>query len=276
MPHSPEWEAKRLAAVRVASLKRRGIKTGPRPPEVMAKMRQGLKVWRKANPDQVRDMAVRNLPKETSGEKNGNWRGGKTKLARDFATCNSTKIKKWRLKVFARDGFRCKECGSKTRLEGHHIHPLAATTAFAFDRANGVTLCHACHVKTDTYSWKGRKTKRLSKAIVIKTIPHNWQDYDTQGNWRRAADGSLLILISEQADQRKAFLLALHEFVEASLCLDRGISQEGVDHFDMNFTGEGEPGDDPKAPYRKEHRFSCLLEHLLAHEFGMRGYGDVS
>ena len=63
------------------------------------------------------------------------------------------------------------------------------------------------------------------------------------------------------------------------LCRKRGITQKQVDDFDMSpeVSGlEGEPGDLPGAPYAKEHRFAMLVEHLMAHELGIEGYGVVT
>ena len=80
----------------------------------------------------------------------------------------------------------------------------------------------------------------------------------------------------------ETFLIALHELVEAKLCQKRGITHAAIDKFDMEYwpavsprAVDAEPGDDPQAPYRKEHRFSALIEHLMAHELGIAGYGRV-
>jgi hypothetical protein len=66
--------------------------------------------------------------------------------------------------------------------------------------------------------------------------------------------------------------------VEVCLCKDRSIVQEVVDSFDMNFeeerrqgkhSNEAEPGDDPAAPYRREHFFATNIERLFAAELGV-------
>ncbi len=48
-----------------------------------------------------------------------------------------------------------------------------------------------------------------------------------------------------------------------------GFLQEAVNDFDFNFLGEGEPGDDPDAPYFKEHQFASIIERQMAYELGV-------
>lgn len=265
-PHDPVWEANRLAAMVVAGRKRKGVKTGPKPPGVIEKMHAGLAVWRAANPDLARAQSVGNLPKDATMDKNGNWRGGTTKAKRDFATQNSTKMKKWRESVFERDGHQCKNCGSTEKLECHHILPLMVSTAFAFHRANGVCLCHKCHKKTDSWAHKGRDNKPApSGNIHILFIPQSWQDYDTCGNWQVGEDGSILVLISKMPDRRHQQLVAIHELVECLTCLVDGVTQEDVDAFDMGPGADlDEPGNDPTAPYFAQHAVATEIEKILA------------
>lgn len=66
-----------------------------------------------------------------------------------------------------------------------------------------------------------------------------------------------------------------HELVEAILCLKRKIDPKAVDLFDMRFESQrapgdtGEPGDDPQAPYFREHQFATKIERMLAEEMGV-------
>jgi hypothetical protein len=117
--------------------------------------------------------------------------------------------------------------------------------------------------------------------IIIETVapeemrpPYN-QPGELMGDWVIASDGVLLIKVSGDILSREGFLFALHELIEAYLCIDRGISQQSVDAFDARFNGPGEPGDNPLSPYRSEHRAAMLIEHLMAHEMGMDDYGRV-
>ena len=70
-------------------------------------------------------------------------------------------------------------------------------------------------------------------------------------------------------------LIALHEAVEALLCEHAGISPAAVDKFDEAYEArrkkgdDSEPGDDPRAPYHKQHVFAEGIERLLATELGV-------
>lgn len=110
--------------------------------------------------------------------------------------------------------------------------------------------------------------------IRIKTIPHSKHRYETVGDWTWIGKG-LLIEVSNLKDWRKEFLIGVHELVETMLCLDRGISQRDVDRFDIQYerdrekglhSEDAEQGDDPAAPYRKEHFFATNIERQLALE----------
>lgn len=116
------------------------------------------------------------------------------------------------------------------------------------------------------------------RSITIKTIPHNDQAYETPGNWRFDQYGDLLVEVSDMGNWKYQFLVALHEMVEVALCKERNIPQAVVDDFDVNYEKEraegkhrpeDEPGDDPAAPYRKEHFFATNIERLMAGELGV-------
>jgi hypothetical protein len=106
--------------------------------------------------------------------------------------------------------------------------------------------------------------------IQIETVTHAQQRYETTGDWWWDPDDTLQMRVSALADWRHGVLIAVHELVEALLCKARGVSTEVVDEWDM---GQGkeldEPGDDPRAPYHREHEFAGCVERLLAHELGI-------
>lgn len=110
--------------------------------------------------------------------------------------------------------------------------------------------------------------------IVIETIPHKKQRYETVGDWYWKK-GVLHIKVSRMSDWRREFLVAFHELAEVMLCKNRGVSQKSVDEFDIAFEKQrrpgntDEPGDEPNAPYRPEHCFATGVERLMAAELNI-------
>jgi hypothetical protein len=112
--------------------------------------------------------------------------------------------------------------------------------------------------------------------IDVKVIPHNQQRYETVGDWYFNQDNNrLTIRVSSMRNRKYEFLVAMHEQIEAMLCLERGICEKEITLFDQKFEADredgntDEPGDDPAAPYRKEHFFATSLERLMAAELGV-------
>ena len=111
--------------------------------------------------------------------------------------------------------------------------------------------------------------------IRIRTVAHSDQRYDTVGDWQWDRD-RLTITISGLGSTYKELLVAVHELIEVYLCRIRGITQEEVDKFDIEYENNrrlddttSEPGDSLDAPYRKEHRFAENIERQICHEMGI-------
>lgn len=109
--------------------------------------------------------------------------------------------------------------------------------------------------------------------IQIESIPHESQRYPTVGDYWDDENGVEQIRVSEMGDWRYELLVAVHELIEKALTKHRGIAEEHISTFDINFENAraegraiGEPGDHPHAPYRNEHFFATNLERLLAAE----------
>ncbi|MCC5984537.1 MAG: HNH endonuclease [Rhodobacteraceae bacterium] len=49
--------------------------------------------------------------------------------------------------VLERDGWACTECGSRRRLEVHHVKPVRTHPELGFDPSNCVCLCVSCHTR---------------------------------------------------------------------------------------------------------------------------------
>ena len=105
--------------------------------------------------------------------------------------------------------------------------------------------------------------------VNLRTIPHSSQRYDTVGDWQFIPPNELLITVSEMGDWRMEMLVALHELIECLTCQVDGVSQKAVDLFDMNFKGEGEPGEDPLCPYFYQHLLATDIERRLAYRWAV-------
>jgi hypothetical protein len=113
------------------------------------------------------------------------------------------------------------------------------------------------------------------RRFLLTSIPHQRQAYPTVGNYVDG-HGFTLITVSDVANEDYEVLVAVHELIEYLLCKKRGIKLADIDAFDMAFEDQrvkglvdGEPGDAPDAPYRKEHRFAENIERQLAYELGV-------
>src|ERR1051326_3142742 len=111
--------------------------------------------------------------------------------------------------------------------------------------------------------------------INIETIPHESQRYPTVGDYWQEGDVEQ-VRISAMEDWRYEVLVTIHELTEMALTRHRGISEQEITDFDITFENERrnghraeEPGDDPHAPYRREHTFATNLERLLAAELNV-------
>jgi len=105
--------------------------------------------------------------------------------------------------------------------------------------------------------------------IDLKTIPSSEHRYPTCGDYWEEGD-AWHFRVSDMGDWRYELLVGIHELVEAALCKHRGVDEEWITEFDKGFEqnrdlgDESEPGDDPNAPYRSEHRFAENIERQLA------------
>jgi hypothetical protein len=143
--------------------------------------------------------------------------------------------------------------------------------------------------------------------IVIETIEHKDQRYPTVGDWfydytyfckecsqsiitprveavtcagcRREhlplINVTLNIRVSKLPCWEMEALIAVHELVEVLICRADRVEQKSVDDFDIEFENRrakgnnDEPGDDPNAPYKKQHCIATGVERILAAALGV-------
>jgi hypothetical protein len=115
------------------------------------------------------------------------------------------------------------------------------------------------------------------KKIVIDTIPNNTQRYPTLGDYYEES-GELKLKISDCSNPCYEFAIAIHELIEQKLCELAGIKEEDITKFDMMFEEEckqglhpndDEPGEDPRAPYKKQHFIATIIEMMVIKEMGI-------
>lgn len=111
--------------------------------------------------------------------------------------------------------------------------------------------------------------------IIIKTIPHSDQRYPTVGDYWTDPDGTLQVRVSEMGNEYYESLVAIHELWEELLCRKRKIPEDEITNFDVAFENvrppgnTDEPGDEPTAPYHREHCSASGVERILCAELGI-------
>lgn len=112
------------------------------------------------------------------------------------------------------------------------------------------------------------------RTIDVKIIPHNEHRYPTVGDWW-FKNGVLYVRCSRLSNWRYEACIIVHELVEWFICMHDGVKEKDVDAFDIAFEkarkpgNNDEPGDDNKAPYRKQHCIATGVERILAALLGV-------
>ena len=97
--------------------------------------------------------------------------------------------------------------------------------------------------------------------IEIKSVDPSAIRYNTCGDWIWLPDGSLLVNVPDYGGQdNSAFLVAIHEIVEAWLCRKHGITEEEVSNWDKNHLDADEPAEVAGSPYMDEHSIATQVE----------------
>jgi hypothetical protein len=100
------------------------------------------------------------------GEKNPMFISGLSRKHRG----KTQRLKNWRLKVFRRDNFTCRECSKRQGdLNAHHIIFWAESPKDRFRVSNGVTLCVNCHKYIHRFERFIKKTTQENKKVSLKT-----------------------------------------------------------------------------------------------------------
>ena len=97
-------------------------------------------------------MSVTRLRLGIKGDRMYNWKGGQA-ICPPYRHYRNREYINWREEVFARDDYRCFDCGARCGegktviLHPHHIKSYTYFKELRYEASNGITLCVACHKK---------------------------------------------------------------------------------------------------------------------------------
>jgi len=84
----------------------------------------------------------------------------------------TSKYKKWRKKIYAKDNYICQNCFQKGKyLNAHHIKNYTGNKKLRFIKSNGITLCNICHTKFHKmYGYKNNDKQQLKEFLKTNKI----------------------------------------------------------------------------------------------------------
>lgn len=162
-----------------AKNRKQGLTLRNRPNPFLGKWRQENDVWtgrkhtEKARQKQSQAKRGRKQPLAQRIAQSARMQGIPVTEWRAFKSTEYERLKgsleyvTWRKAIFERDSYTCQNCGIKggcgrrVLLHPHHIKSKARYPEFTLDVNNGITLCHSCHKKTESYGVSKIKTTNI-------------------------------------------------------------------------------------------------------------------
>ena len=109
--------------------------------------------------------------------------------------------------------------------------------------------------------------------IRVNIVEPETQRYETSGDYFYNRKGYLIFRISKQKTRFLEKMQLIHELIEQTLCEYSAILHERIDEFDMNYDMKNstyqEPGDDPNAPYHKQHVLAKDVEKMICKQLNL-------
>jgi len=96
----------------------------------------------------------------------------------------------------------------------------------------------------------------------VQLVTQKAMPYDCLDDHRIIGD-TLVVKIVDQENDLYNRLLLIHALVEHTVAQMTGVTDSQIDGFDMNYQGDGEPGDDVDAPYRDAHCLGVAVERMI-------------
>ena len=117
--------------------------------------------------------------------------------------------------------------------------------------------------------------------ICVKIIPNEKHRAGVGGaDWYFDKKGNLQVRVTKLSSWKREITLALHEVIEAVLAKAHGVTVAQVDAFDMDYEKAHmedhglNAGDDPRAPYVREHNAATACERVIAMELDIGAWSD--
>jgi len=109
----------------------------------------------------------------------------------------------------------------------------------------------------------------MYKRLSVYVIPHCNQRLNNGdvADYEAIDKHNAVIRVSDLKNNDMNFLIALHEFIELHLITKAGIKIEDIDKWDCEHPDE--MGDHPNAPYRDAHKFSTMIEMIVANKLNV-------
>lgn len=98
--------------------------------------------------EHIRQAAIESGKKQR-GKNHWNWKGG---ISRANHRRETRQYKLWRLAVYEKDRWTCRDCGrhcGTKDIVAHHKKPFKDYPELRYQGDNGVTLCRKCHLKRE-------------------------------------------------------------------------------------------------------------------------------
>ena len=108
----------------------------------------------------------------------------------------------------------------------------------------------------------------LQSILLIVEKNPKLMRYKGIGDWYQPKAGHHLVLALDLEDDDVTLGVLVHELIEQYMCARDGVHEFPVNEFDAKFKGEGEPGDDPAAPYYKQHQAASAVEKVVLEVLG--------
>lgn len=114
------------------------------------------------------------------------------------------------------------------------------------------------------------------QQIKTEIIPEQSQRYPTLGDYFEDSEGILHFKISNTGNNLYNKVILVHEILEQLLTQYEGIKEEDIFAFDLWVEEEieagrydGEPGEHPLSPYKKQHIFAENIERQIMNFLGI-------